>query len=115
MAIRDVTLLRTLVVSLQVVKKVVKKPIKKVVKKVAPKKKVVKKIAPKGGKRGTSKPTASEEFGRIGALAGSAITGYGGGNGAAALSPTVLAGVAAWVFVLFRFVLFYGAFGDADL
>ena len=104
---------------LQVVKKVVKKPIKKVVKKPIKKvvkkpfKKPVKKIAKKvvRGGRGT-KPTFSEEAGKIGSLAGSAITGYGGGNGAALFSSPVIIGVTAWILILLRFVLFYGAFGD---
>jgi len=115
-------------------KKVAKKVAKKVVKKVAPKKvakKVVKKVAPKkvakkAGPKGvqsnesrlrstigfTSKGTEGSEIKKIAFGAADAVTGYGGGNGAAALSPPILAFGAFWVIVLLRFVLFYGFFGE---
>ena len=116
----------------KVVKKVVKKPVKKVapkkpVKKVAPKKSV-KKVAPKkavvpgrrganvGAQRGSGRASIYiNEAKKIGAFGADAALNYGGGNGKVLVSPTFLAAAAVWAFILLRFVLFYGAFGDADL
>ena len=92
------------------VKKLVKKPVKKPVKKAV--KKPVKKAVKKPVTRGVAGRTAREELGFIGSFGVNAVQDYGGGNGKVLFSPTFIAAAAAWVFVLARFVLFYGAFGD---
>lgn len=78
-----------------------KKP-KKVVKK--PKKAVRGK--PNAGQRGIT-----EELGFIANFGLGAVKDYGGGNGNVIFTPTFAAAAAVWLFILFRFVLFYGAFG----
>merc|ERR1711924_371076 len=106
-----------------VVKKVVKKPVKKVVKK--PINKPIKKPVKRGAKgvvaRGRDRSrvdgrNVAGEYAtsiiKIAQFGGDAVKGYGGGNGEALLSPTVLIGGGLWVLVLLRFVLFYGFFGE---
>ena len=116
----------------KVVEKVVKKPIKRVVKKPVKKsggggglgglfgpqaqakkpiKKVVRKPIKKFNKKAPTKTGgASKEIGKIANFAGGAISGYGGGNGAALFTPPVAAGIVLWGLVLLRYVLFYGFF-----
>ena len=86
-------------------KKVAKKPVKKAVKKA------VKKVVRKPAKRSTE-AAKGKSLVEILQFGGGAVTGYGGGNGAGLANPQTLAIIAAWVFVLLRFVIFYGVFGD---
>ena len=105
------------VVKKAVVKKVVKKPIKKrVVKK--PIKKVVKpKPKPKPRPKKLLKPKKSKGAGTTTALLSAgdslrdSLTTYGGGRGGDALnSPYAVGGVLVWLWVLFRYVFFFGLF-----
>ena len=90
------------------IKKVAKKPVKKVVKKV------VKKAPVRRGSAGVNNAArggGKGEVNKVLSFAGDAFGGYGGGNGAAAAgNPLIVGGVVAWVLVLLRYVLFYGAF-----
>ena len=55
---------------------------------------------------------ATAELNKIGSFGIDALLGYGGkgGGGSAFADPTTFVLIAAWVAVLFRFVLFYGFF-----
>merc|ERR1711907_314149 len=99
------------------VKKPVRKPVKKAIKKPVKKavnRPVKKAVKSKGTRFIQGSRTAREELGFIGGFGLNALQGYGGGNGQVLFSPAFIAAAGAWVFILFRFVLFYGAFGDAD-
>ena len=103
-----------------VAKKIVKKPVKKPIKKRVIKKVVAKKIVkpkPKPRPKKLVKPKKSKGAGTTTMVlsAGNSIydsfAGYGGGRGGAALnSPFAVGGVLVWVFVLLRYVLFFGLF-----
>ena len=90
----------------KVVKKVAKKPVKKVAKKVV--KKTIKKVAKKPVKKGVKKAAQLGNGYDVGILANyglDGLKGYGAGNGEVLFSPGFIATAAAWVFVLFKFVL----------
>ena len=101
-----------------VAKKIVKKPVKKPIKKRVIKKVVAKKIVkPKPRPKKLVKPKKSKGAGTTTMVlsAGNSIydafAGYGGGSGGAALNnPFAVGGVLVWVFVLLRYVLFFGLF-----
>ena len=103
------------VVKKAVVKKVVKKPIKKRVVKKPIKKGV--KPKPKPRPKKIVKPKKSKGAGTTTALlsAGDSLrdsmTTFGGGVGGDALnSPYAVGGVLVWLWVLFRYVFFFGLF-----
>ena len=99
------------------VKRVVKKTVKKVAKK--PVKRVAKKapagrtnrFASAGGVSAARGGSGKSELGKLAGNTIGAVKGYGGGNGEILFTPTTAAAIVAWLFILFRFVLFYGAFG----
>jgi hypothetical protein len=98
-------------------KRVVKKPVKKAVKRVV--KKPIKKAAPAkrnpfssgGGVSAARGGSGKSEIGKLATNTISAVKGYGGGNGEVLFNPTTAAAIVAWLLILARFVLFYGAFG----
>jgi hypothetical protein len=99
------------------VKRVVKEPVKKAVKRVV--KKPIKKAAPAkrnpfssgGGVSAARGGSGKSEIGKLATNTISAVKGYGGGNGEVLFNPTTAAAIVAWLLILARFVLFYGAFG----
>merc|ERR1719324_413191 len=115
--------------AMMAVKKPLKKPVKKVAKKVVAKKPVKKAVAKKPvkkvvAKRGGSRSLAGGQVGLLGGRplreeipfflnqAGGAINDYGGGNGGVLFSPAFLVAAVAWVGILLRYVIFYGAFSE---
>ena len=94
------------------VKKVAKKPVKRVVRKVAKKAPAkTNRFASAGGVSAARGGAGKSEIAKLAGNTIGAVKGYGGGNGEILFNPTTAAAIVAWLFILFRFVLFYGAFG----